>query len=921
MKHKRRFIFRRARATRRRARVDARARDRERPIVRVVGAAPVDATRDGGDAGVDARAMRKNSASSGVDGARRALRAQLLDRSRALRERELDAERALGAARRAREDAGVELFALQDALARARAEWLTRDARTRRARDAREASETETLDIEDAARAAERDATEATVLTESAREALEIMALAARDDGDEARAMESAVKVTERAASVVSEAVDDAERARIERETRVRCVRECVDRARATATENAESAARARRDAASIRTQIDDCDDAISNVHASVDVAREKWKSVLKRIGAEDATLERIRKDASELAESSRVAEAERDVARESIARAHGTQREHIEELERLDKENENADSLVVSLRAAVADKKARRDATQATARKHDDISRGEEKRAHEIEIEIEKVDKAYVGHTHELHDVEERALLHVVDKMTTNKLANKLTQATRDSRARARAAANESTVLKHKVAQTKVEIMRIKNEEYLTGERLRGEELRIEERRDAIDVCEGEIARNVEEIERLTMSVDVANKKLEKLRDASPEHVGPLEAQIAHLRNEIKTNEQNCAKVREIWLQAQKAMLFYGERSRVYVENLGRLGYESSVLSKKKDRHDRNTRRFVAACESISKNIERQRRKLSAIDEKIALTTREAREEAIKTLKLEEVRFDEIDELSGEISKLRAEIRSSEETMRGAREDSDTLNLDITQLDRRIALEQRAQIMLDPTRGNHEVTTARKENAKLAALLQRLDSHRIQIASKIESCVKRRELIVAKGDVFQAKLKAKGDNLREAETLAAAKRAQSDVRRRLADAHKATSEFTLKVTKLESEHADARRAHDDIAKMMSELSERRDFLRVKTTTQLRDKYERALLETSGHQKLARALQEPCEKEDTNDDAGDRERYERLIDKLEQRRDNMLASIRDEINLHPHLAQSLRRAKSYLSVS
>ena len=46
----------------------------------------------------------------------------------------------------------------------------------------------------------------------------------------------------------------------------------------------------------------------------------------------------------------------------------------------------------------------------------------------------------------------------------------------------------------------------------------------------------------------------------------------------------------------------------------------------------------------------------------------------------------------------------------------------------------------------------------------------------------------------------------------------------------------------------------------------------------------------------------------------------ERERYAHLISRLESKRDNLSAANRNEINQHPHLTQSLRRAQAYLSV-
>ena len=154
---------------------------------------------------------------------------------------------------------------------------------------------------------------------------------------------------------------------------------------------------------------------------------------------------------------------------------------------------------------------------------------------------------------------------------------------------------------------------------------------------------------------------------------------------------------------------------------------------------------------------------------------------------------------------------------------------------------------------------------------------------------------------------------------------VATAKRARSDVRRRLAEAQKATADLKPKLDALEKEYLETQDAHGKIAAIMSDLSDRRDYLRGDATTRLNEKYERALLGTSSLQKMAQRFEKLGKGGEGTDENversnDERERYAHLISRLESKRDNLSAAIRYEINQHPHLTQSLRRAQAYLSV-
>ncbi len=855
-----------------------------------------------------------------LDAAQRALREHLDARSRALDAKALDASRSLRAARKEREDVGVELYALQDAAARLRAEWVAADVTMRRGRDARILAESDTLEREEEANRALRALEEATERTRAKHVELDAAAMTLRARGETAAERESDAEVMRRVVEATSDAVDEAERERLERERRVSCVKGCVERAKAALGEHLEVVAACERDAADTRSRIEACDQSIFDIDSNANVMHARWRQTLKDVGKEDEALQACRSEICELDETRRLLDIELEEVRASISRERATKTAYAQTIHTLEEDIKTADALIVSLKAAIHDKKLQSDAAHVDARRHEDNIRSEERRTHEIGMEIERVDKTYVTHTHELHDVQENSLLQVAEKMTTNKLAQKLAQAMRDFSARSRSIAHESIVVRHEIAQTKLNTMRSAQEE----ENIRGQlsivETGVTSQQSAIDLCESEIARNMEEIEKSTLKVDEANKELEKLHGISPEHLGPLEAEIAHLRNNIRSNEANCAKLRHVWLRAQCTILDNGEKSRHALEIIDGLDKENDILLKKRERYQRKSYRDAEECRNIEKTVSRQRCRLSVLDEKLSQTEDTKRDNALTLLTVEDVRMKEIDSLSGKNIKLRAELHNREESIRSAYADGERFDRDIAEMERRIQHERQAQSMLNPTKGNGEVASARKENAKLAVVLRRLESQRNNVAVQVESSVKRRELIVAKGDAIQANIEADGEERREAEMMATAKRAQSDVIRRLKDVAKSTSELKSRVLDLETAHGDIDETYTQLSARMADLVERRERFRVGTITHLREKYERALLSTSSQQKIAQALKRVSERrESTGTDGDDAQKYTRSIERLEEVRGNLLTAIREEIHNHPHLSHGLKRARSLLT--
>lgn len=867
-----------------------------------------------------ARARGAAMDGAAMDGAQRALRAHLRARLSDVKSRALDASRALDRAQREREDVGVELYALQGALARERGEWVASDAMTQRARDARERGESETEALARDARDASGAQANARERAGKRRKELEALARRAEASRDATTTNEANAAVTRRVASATANAVDNAERHRLEREVRVQYVKDCIARARESSADAKSVAADRRNDTLRMREQMATCDGALAEVNVDMDAICKRWKFALAAIGNADETLERARASEAEIAAAARLLDGERDALRDAIEDARASSEARNKTISKIDRDIDVADALIVSLKAAVEDKKLQCADVNAEARRHDADARAEDKRASEIEMDVAKVDEMYVAHTRALHDVEELALLHVAEKMTTNISAQKLARSTREFREKTKAVENENILTKNDIARAKVEIVNSLSAESQVREKMTEVEARLEERRKAIDACESEIAQNVDEIDKTTAKIDKLNKTLEKLRDISPEHVGPLEAQISHLRNEIKTRELQCSRLREQWLRAQTVILEHNERTRKAVATVSELEEVNAVLFGKRNRHERNAARNAAALEAVSKEMSRERLNLNAVDERIAHTESERRACAIKALETEDMRMREIDALSAENAKLGADIGTRTDAMHLARADSERFARSIADIQRKIELEQRAQVALDPARGNTEVAEARKENARLALALHRLHAVRDAIASKVEACVKRREMIVTKGDAIQAKISADGEEMREAEIVASAKRARSDVRRRLREARLAAEEIEPRIQALETECEDTREAQARVSTMTDALSERREFLLDDANVRLCDEYERMLLAASCHQKMAAAFEKIRARESVGADESRREKFDEVLERLKAKRDDMREALRDEIRRHPAASRALRRAQSYLSV-
>ena len=230
----------------------------------------------------------RESQLEGIERAQRALGAQLESRLDEIKARANDAVRALRVAAREREDVGVELYALQGALARERAAWMSSDAMTHRAREARVDAERETEDIAHAARVAVESLREARERATARRVELETLARRVKTEDESTTTREADAALTRRVASATATALYDAERQRLARELRVAYVKDCIDRAKASSANAKSATLDAQNDTARMREQMSACDAALAELNVDMDAVCKRWKVTLAAIARAD---------------------------------------------------------------------------------------------------------------------------------------------------------------------------------------------------------------------------------------------------------------------------------------------------------------------------------------------------------------------------------------------------------------------------------------------------------------------------------------------------------------------------------------------------------------------------------------------------------------------------------------------------------
>jgi chromosome segregation ATPase len=113
-----------------------------------------------------------------------------------------------------------------------------------------------------------------------------------------------------------------------------------------------------------------------------------------------------------------------------------------------------------------------------------------------------------------------------------------------------------------------------------------------LRQREELAGKYEVEIRRHNDEIQRKQYEVDRLNRKLEQLASKSQdENLGPLEATIHNLANEIAAKQRQCQELQGFWLRAQSELVSLQRQTAEQADVIRELAAKHAVLAQKQYR------------------------------------------------------------------------------------------------------------------------------------------------------------------------------------------------------------------------------------------------------------------------------------------------------------------------------------------
>jgi chromosome segregation ATPase len=256
----------------------------------------------------------------------------------------------------------------------------------------------------------------------------------------------------------------------------------------------------------------------------------------------------------------------------------------------------------------------------------------------------------------------------------------------------------------------------------------------------------DAQIRTQSSEIERKQSEVDRLNKKYESLVASSAvENLGPLEAIIYNLQNEISKRSQECVQLQTYWLRSQSEYVQLQHQLGQLVDTMQDDGSKEVILQQqlyRANKEQEHADKQIKALRTSMVRLQRDLEKLNAlIDNNVK--KREALSASALELNLA---------VREQIEKGRSEAQVLEEQVEQVATEKDKivknmllLEQEALQWEKKTTLWKETQSALDPTIGAAETTAIKKEIKVMSFKLSRLKRVEELLVSEMERAISKR--------------------------------------------------------------------------------------------------------------------------------------------------------------------------------
>lgn len=721
-----------------------------------------------------------------MDRIRLTLKQQLVQTRDRIRLEVIEQEDALKEAKREREDAGIELYGVQQQLSRIQSSLKTIDKRY-------DAVSTERVEGQKKVVEAKEVYAEKQKISESLRkvaakrqEELEAILEKISQAKKYNEAMKSEVAVTRTVANKTNEDLKTRAKDKLTQDTYIDSLNSQVTRLEDDIALTEAQLKAQKEQSADADMMIRETSGALEKLASEQRRLVQQWNSSVVALGRRDQALSAATNALKKVQDSIKDLKSENS----RLVRDIEVLRENNEGLktlgDRLDNEivfTENCITKAQSNLGRLSEKfEMLQEALQNTTQEERDITTEISK----IESEMSSMNQKCELLIRERHAIEEKIATARHEQANMSKAAQNLAKKEKAVLQRIHDKEIESATIMNEIARLEIDRLNTLAHNSQLEEKLKEELSALKQAETQIDEYEGEIKRFNNEIEKKTKRVAQLNREYNKMVDAcdDEEPLGPFEATIKSLSNEIEKESKEIAFLQKEWQMRQTELIKTISKTNLVQEKDGESTGRLSILRQKALRLVQE----IHSNESSLKSIEMSTRGLHAdiirLNDLIEQNTRRRMEYANK-IAVNAMEFErELAELDEQSTRLEVQVVDAESNRHKLLSEMKEADSQIQAWEKKIQIEKETQAELHTSKNAIDAKGMEKEIQRMKHRLDSLVRTQEQLLRDMELAIHKRQDIAVKHKNTKNKGNDSNQNLTKGELAKKVEMARTQLKR-----------------------------------------------------------------------------------------------------------------------------------------
>ncbi|CAH3039798.1 unnamed protein product [Pocillopora meandrina] len=280
-----------------------------------------------------------------------------------------------------------------------------------------------------------------------------------------------------------------------------------------------------------------------------------------------------------------------------------------------------------------------------------------------------------------------------------------------------------------------------------------------IHQKNGTISKIEGEIVKRNAIIERKQSTIDQFNKKIDQLRSKDGgEEIGPLELQIHTLQKQIEARLNEITELQQFWLRNQSELVKTLKDVQKQSEDMEYFKKQYTILLQKKLRIEGEINSHNSEMRDIERNIRGMQNDMTKLN--TLITQESGLREALRqgTVLMESDFIQALKEAEGESINMQNQIDALKEEKERLLNSLVEAERQIMLWEKKTQLAREAKNAVDMEYGQGEIKSMKAEIHRMQVRYSQLMRQQEKMIQDMEKSVGRREVIITRGDA-QAKM------------------------------------------------------------------------------------------------------------------------------------------------------------------